>query len=284
MRFFIGDELGCIRLNYADGTTQVFPLLLGEGVWWGRAFYDFQQPFPSDSRLRRAFAATLRLYPPAPLEDGDYLAVIHPRPIPIRSIIVENSKAKKGTLVIRGITVETPDARDLAEATALTPGALLPEFEEFARTKALRPLGEDEKQTSRRLNDLRRALYTSDEEFKGHVAQSAPPGYSGPQVSFEGTILAEILSNVFRYNAQDIAAKIDQNGMYHTSTKDAISWGGYRGFGTFRNDVGSYYGVSYTRDMGRSLQELTSLGYTNLAQRSADYCLRMARLYATDPD
>jgi len=284
VRFFIGDELGRIRLNYADGATQVFPLLLGEGVWWGRAFYDFQQPFPTDARLRQAFAAALRLYPPAPLKDGDYLAVIVPRPVPIRSITVENSTAKKGTLIVKGITIETSDAADIAGATALRPGVFLPEFEKFARTKALRPLGEDENRTQRRLNDLRRALYTHDDEFKGNVAQSAPPGYAGPEVSFEGSVFAGILANVFRYNMQDIAAKIDQDGMYHTSTKDAISWGGYRGFGTFRKDVGGYYGVSYTRDMGRSLQELTSLGYTNLAERCADYCLRMARLYATDPE
>ena len=284
VRFFIGDELGRIRLNYADGTMQVFPLVLGEGVWWGRAFYDFQQPFPSDARLRQAFAAGLRLYPPAPLKDGDYLAVIIPRPVPIRSIIVENSSAKKGTLIIKGITVETSDARDIAGTTALKPGILLPQFRKFARTKTLRPLGADEKQTLQRLNDLRRALYTRDEEFKGHVAQSAPPGYSGPNVSFEGTVYAEILANVFRYNLQDISAKIDNDGMYHTSTKDAASWGGYRGFGTFRKDVGGYYGVSYTRDMGRSLQELASVGDTNLVGRCVDYCLRMARHYATDPD
>jgi hypothetical protein len=284
VRFFIGDELGRIRLSYADGTTQVFPLLLGEGVWWGSAFYDFQQPFPSDARLRQAFAAALRLYPPAPLKDGDYLAVIVPKPVPIQSINVENSSAKKGTLIIRGITVESSNPSDIVGATSLTSGVLLPEFKKFTRTKALRPLGEDEEQSLQRLNDLRQALYTHGEEFRGHVSQSAPPGYSGPEVSFEGTIFAEILANVFRYNVQDIAAKIDTDGMYHTSTKDAISWGGYRGFGSFRKDVGGYYGVSYARDMGRSLQELTSLGYTNLAERCADYCLRMARHYETEPN
>ncbi len=283
VRFFIGDELGQIRLNYTDGTTQVFPLLLGESVWWGRAFYDFQQPFPNDARLRQAFAAALRLYPPAPLKDGDYLAVIVPRPVAIRSISVENSPAKKGTLIIEGITVEPEDAETIAGATPLTPGVSSPGFERFARTKPLRPLGKDERQMERRLNALRQALYTSDGDFKGQVAESAPPGYAGPQMSFEGNVFAEILANVFRYNVQDIAAKIDKSGMYHTSTKGAISWGGYNGFGTYRKDVGTYYGVSYTRDMGRSLQELVSLGYTNLAERCADYCLRMARLYATEP-
>jgi hypothetical protein len=281
-RFFVGDELGRIRLNYADGTTQVFPLLLGEGVWWGRAFYDFQEPFSTDARLRQTFAASLRLYPPAPVEDGNYIAVMAPKPGLIRSIVVENSPAKKGTLVIRGITVESADTNGIPGATTVSVGAFSPEFEEFSKTKTLRPLGEDETQTQKRLNDLRRALYTSDEEFKRHVAASAPPGYRGPEVSFQGNIFAEILANAFRYNLQDISNKIDQDGMYHTSTKDAVSWGGYRGFGTFRKDVGGYYGVSYTRDMGRSLQEITALGYTDLAERNADYSLRMARRYTTN--
>jgi hypothetical protein len=40
-----------------------------------------------------------------------------------------------------------------------------------------------------------------------------------------------------------------------------------------------YYATSWSRDMGRSLQELTELGYTNDALRCADYCLRMAKLW-----
>ncbi len=224
VRFFVGDELGRIRIDYTDGSSQIFPLLLRQGVWWGCAFYDYQQPFPTDARLRRAFTASLRLYPPVPVKDGDYLAVIVPRAIPIRTITVENSQAKKGTLIVRGITVETADPISISGATALTPGILTPEFAKFARTRFLLPSGADEGQTSRRLNDLRRALYTSDKEFNGHVAQSAPPGYSGPEVSFAGDVFAEILADVYRYNLQDIASKIGQDGMYHTSTKDAISW------------------------------------------------------------
>lgn len=281
-RFFIGDELGRIRLNYADGSTQIYPLRLGEGVWFGRAFFDFQGPYSTDARFRERFADSLRLYPAKPLEDGNYVAVIVPKHKPIRSITVENAPAKKGTLVIKGITVESPDAAGLATAASFGARALSSEFGLFAKTKALRSLGEDEG-AGQRLDALRRALYTSDEQFKGHVAASVPPGYSGPEVSFRGDIFAEILANAFRYNVQDIVDKVDADGMYHTSTRDALSWGGYRGFGTFRRDVGSYYGVSYTRDMGRSLQELTALGYTDVAKRSADYSLRMARLYTSDP-
>jgi hypothetical protein len=282
VHFFVGDHLGQIRLNYADGSSEVFPLILGEGVWWGRAFYDYQQPFPTDAHLRQALASALRLYPPGPVPDGNYVAVIVPRPLPIRSITFDNSPEKKGTLLIAGVTVETAQTNVIAGATALKPGTISPAFEKFARTKALRAQGQDKSEAERRLNNLRLALYASDADFKGHVARSVPPGYSGPAVSFRGSIFAEILANVFRYNVQDIADKIDAEGMYHTSTKGALSWGGYKGFGFYRTNLGRYYDATFSRDMGRSLQELTALGYTNDASRCADYCLRQARLYTTE--
>src|SRR5271170_4633440 len=71
VRYFIGDELGQIQLDYADGTRQVFPLILGQSVWWGPPFNRFPEPLSSDARQPEAFAAALCLYPPAPVEDGD---------------------------------------------------------------------------------------------------------------------------------------------------------------------------------------------------------------------
>ncbi|HEY2084329.1 MAG TPA: hypothetical protein VGI88_16230 [Verrucomicrobiae bacterium] len=282
-RFFVGEQVGQIRLNYADGSSQVFPLILGEGVWWGRAFYDYQEPFPTDVPLQKALASALRLYPPKPVEDGNYVAVIVPKPAPIRSITVENASAKRGTLLIAGITVESAQTNGIANAKALTPGDFSKEFQEFVRTKALRPEGEDEKGTERRLNNLRGALYSSDADYAGHVARSTPPGYSGPDISFQGTIFAEILANVYRHNVQDIANKIDANGMYHTSTRDAPSWGCYTGVGFYRTNLGRYYDASFSRDMGPSVEELTAAGYLDDATRCAEYSLRQARLYTTDP-
>lgn len=37
-RYFIGDEMGTIELDYADGSSQVFPLVFGESLWWGSIF------------------------------------------------------------------------------------------------------------------------------------------------------------------------------------------------------------------------------------------------------
>ena len=282
-RSMIGDERGRIRLNYADGTSQVFPLILGESVWWGQAFYDYQDPFSTDAALRHAFARALRLYPPEPVRDGNYVAVIKPKAVPLRSITVENSPVKNGTLVITGITVESSDTNGLSGATVLTPGVFSPDFAKFADEKPLRPAGQDEEEAQRQLENLKRALYSSDETFKGPVTLKIPSGYTGPIVSFGGSLYAEVLANAFYYNVEDILSKIDETGMYHTSTKGAISWGGYCGFGTFRRNVGAYYGVAYTRDMGRSLQEITMLGFTNEAERCADWSLKMARLFETRP-
>ncbi len=282
VRFFVGDEMGQIRLNYEDGTTQIFPLRDGESMWWGRIFYDYQEPFQTDPKLRAALAESLRLYPPAPVEDGNYIAVIKPKDIPIKSITFENSSAKKGTLAITGITVETMNM-DGIEGMPLPPSAFTPEFTKFANEKPLRLQGQDEKQAQRELHILSLALYSSDESFKGPVVPEKPPGYSGPEVSFKGSLAAEVLANAFCYNVQDILDKIDETGMYHTSTSNALSWGGYKGFGTFRENLGRYYDVSYSRDMGRSLQEITMLGFTNASRRCAEYCLRQASRWETDP-
>lgn len=282
-RFFIGDEVGRIRLNYADGTTQVYPVRFGEGVWFGHAFYFYHEPFPTDANLQKAFAAALRLYPPEPLADGNYLAVIVPEHKPIRSITVDNSPAKQGSLIIKGITLESRETTGISASASFARPVPPPELERFVKEKALLPQGEEKSLSEQRLNDLTLALYSSDREYPAHVAASSPTGYSGPQVTFGGNISAEILSNAFRYNVEDILDKIDAEGMYHTSTKDALSWGSYRAFGTFRWKVGAYYDVAFARDMGRSLQEIAELGYTDAVARAVDYSLQKARLYQTDP-
>lgn len=282
VRFFVGDELGQIRLNYDDGSTQIFPMILGESVWWGPLFYQYQEPFPTDTRLRNALAAAMHLYPPAPVEDGNYVAVITPKPLPIRSMTIENSTKKKSTVMISGITVESAESNKIAGAISLPAGTPSAQFEQFVREKSLRLLGEHENEALRRLTAIRQALYTSNENFLGHVSKETPPGYSGPDVSFKGDTFAAVLENAFRYNIQDIRDKVDEDGTYHTSTKGAVSWGG-RGFGTFRKDTGMYYSTSWTRDMGRSLEELTDLGYMKEGSSCAGYCLRTAHLWEKPP-
>jgi hypothetical protein len=281
--FFVGDELGRIRLDYADGTRQVYPLLLGEGIWWGRLFQDYREPFDTDPEFRAALAGSLRLFPAAPLPnpgpfgprspdeetpgEGGYVAVIVPQAKRLASMTFIDSPRKVGTPVILGVAFEAANSEP-SETWAKS-----------ARLTPLRRLGEDEAGASARMERLRRALYSTEDDYLGSVPVEVASGYSGPRVSFRGNISAQILTNAFYANVQDIRAKIDSKGLYHTSTKGALSWGGYNGFGTFRPEVSRYFGDSFSRDLGRSLQEVTALGFTDDAARCADECLRLARIW-----
>jgi hypothetical protein len=287
-RYFVGDHLGQIRLHYANGVTKDYPLILGESVWWGLPFYQTREPFPTDAALRSAFEDALHLYPAEPVGDGNYVAVIRPGDAPLESMEILASPAKRGSVAIEGITVETAQDTSIAGGKVIPAGNSDPQFENFEDHKALRAAGTDREGSHQRLEALEEAFYTSDADFKQPISGEIPPGYSGPEVTFKGTPYANALQNAFYANVEDMLSKIDPTGMYHTSTKDALAWAGIPWsaggeFGTYRPDVGIYYGASWSRDLGRSLQELTDLGYTKTALQTADYALRMARLWEENP-
>ena len=274
-RFFIGDELGRIKIKYVDGKEEIYPLVLGESLWWGKIFYDFPEPFSSDPKAKAILKETLRLYPQTPIPDGRYVAVINPRSTPIYSLEIEDSKEKKGAPVFYALTVETYPGEKFPSGIPLPSDKPPEELSDFLKNKALIP----NKFSFKRVEKLAKILYGSEETLPSHLPLSIPPAYKGPIVRFEGNIYADILSNAFYHNVLDILNKIDSEGMYHTSTKNAPSWGGYQGFGTFKRDVGTYYAHSWSRDLGRSLQEIVSLGYLSQGERVADYCFKMALLW-----
>jgi hypothetical protein len=288
-RFFIGDNLGTIRLTYADGSTQNFPLILGESVWWGVSFYQTREPFPTDAHLRNAFAQSLHLYPAAPVEDGNYVAVVIPRPSPLATIEIVPATDKKGSVTIAAITAETAQDQSVPGLRFTPFDTFAPGFAEFMQQKPLRLEGVDEATSKSRLNDLSLALYSSDARFKQPVAvKPLPTGYNGPRVTFKGGTTATILQNAFYANVQDMLDKVDAAGMYHTSTKGALAWAGVpwsaaAEFGTWRNNVGVYYDQSWSRDLGRTMQELADLGFLDPASRNLDRSLRESRLWEQNP-
>jgi hypothetical protein len=287
-RYFVGDNLGTIRLQYADGSTQDFPLILGESVWFGLPFEQTQDPFPSDAQLRQVFARAMRLHPAAPVDDGDYVAVVEPKAAPLERIEIVDNGAKKGSVAITGITVETaPDGR-IAGATAIPANIFTPEFAKFIQESPLREQGTGEAEAKEQLADLSAALYNTESEYTQPVAPRIPAGYSGPEVTFKGTVDASILQNAFYANLQDMLDKVDQDGVFHTSTRNALAWSGDPRsaggeFGTYRKDVGVYYNQAWSRDLGRSLQELTELGYLDKAEHTADFALHAARTWSENP-
>ena len=90
--------------------------------------------------------------------------------------------------------------------------------------------------------------------------------------------MRRILQNSFYANVKDMLDKVDADGTYHTSTRNALAWAGDPRsaggeFGTFRKDVGVYYAQAWSRDLGRSLQELTELGFVDRASHTGRFCI-----------
>ena len=283
-RFFIGETLGEIRVRYADGSIGRYPLTLGESLWWGMRFTQYPEPFVSNASARKALGAFLLLFPSGPAPDGRYLAVITPRAAAIECIEIVDSPVKTGVPVVVGLTVEPMPGQVASSAVALPHDRISADVTAFVRRSPLRRAGDGDRAAARKLAALREALYTTQANFPKHVKPVIPASYIGPEFAFEGDAYAEVLTNILYANLADIADRVDDDGMYHTSSKGAASWGGYEGFGTFRDGVGSYYTQSWTRDMGRSLGELCAFGYIDEAKRCADYVLRAARVWEDRSD
>ena len=278
--FFLGDEVGRIRVVYRDGVSEEYPLIMGENVWWGQRFFEFPEPFASESAAQKILERTLRLYPARPQADGRYLAVIEPRPVAIQYVELADAPAKLGVPVLSAVTVEVAESEQPAQSEPLSATPLKPEMRRFIKTMALRHDVKDAK-IQKDLDALRGVMYATESNFPRHVALDVPARYQGPRVRFEGDRYAEVLTNMFHHNVQDIRDKVDQEGVYHTSTKDAPSWGEYHGFGTFKKKQGQYFFQYWSRDMGRSMQELAALGFLAEPRRNAEWAFKEARVWSS---
>ncbi len=281
-RFFVGDRLGTVRVEYSGGAVADYPLILGESLWWGMMFVQFPEPFISSAAAAQALRESLRLFPAAPSPDGRYLAVLEPGPERIERLTLVDSPEKQGVPVICGVTVEVLPGEEPQDGIALPHDRVAGPVLQFVRERALRTSEEVCAQGTKHLDRLREAFYTTDSHFRRRIPVDIPQDYDGPRVRFSGNVWADVLTAVFHHNVRDILAKLDpEDGMYHTSTRDAPSWGGYQGFGTYAEGRGSYHGQCWTRDMGRAMMELTALGYAEKAARTVDYVFRMARGWET---
>lgn len=283
-RFFIGDKIGAIKVNYADGVVETYPLTLGESLWWGKKFTQYSEPFASDPAAAKALKDSLHIYPAKATSDGRYLAAITPRAAVVKSVDIIDYSDKKGVPVILGLTVEPEAGVPVPNGVALSHDKVSADLVEYVKTASLRREGQDESATARNIAQLREALYTTTTNFPQHVEVTIPDGYKGPQFKFEGNAYAEVLTNIMYANIHDIFKRVDAQGMYHTSAQGAASYGGYEGFGSYRKGVGSYYTQSWTRDMGRSLGELCAYGYLEEGKRCAEYTLAKARVWEQRPE
>ena len=280
LRFFVGDKLGEIRLEYSDGQTEIYPLLFGENIWWGKKFHDYPEPFKANLDKSEKLTNLLQLYRVSPTSPNPYIAVITPRPVAIEKVVFVDAKEKAGKPVVIGLAVESA-ANLLPSDAVLCDKQLSDDIKDFVANKALKPAARGSKE---RLKKVRNLLYTTTENLPQHLDLDIPDDYQGPQVKFSGDIYTDILTNMFYHNLHQMSKKVDSDGMYRTSSIGAASFGSYQGFGTYAEHVGVYSSQVWSRDLGRAIQELVAFGKLEDAKRCASYCFEKANLWQTRDD
>lgn len=283
LRFFLGDRLGEVEIAYEDGSSDVYSLTLGDNVWFARIITQHPEPFQSYPEARAIRDASLNVYPAEPRPDQTYLTALITRDLAIDHVRIRDLSEKAGAPIIRGITVEAEEGQELPNAVPLGHDPIEEPLERYLQEKGCYPDSFAQNDSQARVARLRNLLYTTPQNFPKSVGASTPEGYRGPVVRFEGTPEAEVLGNIYHFNLDDMDHKVDEKGMYHTSTHNAPSWGGYNGIGTWHPNWNSYYEQVWARDMGRALMELIEAGVTDKARACADYCIMMGQVWEIGP-
>jgi len=286
-RYWVGDKLGDVRLNYEDGTSQSYPLILGDTMWWGNIFHKFPEPFLSKPEKMQVLSESLRLFPASPVADSRRLAFIRPEPKSIRSISLIDGANKGGVPRIHALTAEVlaGEKLDPEMSTVLPKAKPTEELAAFLASEmnSMQPEGENEEERKKRLNNICNVLYTTEDNFPKSVEVDIPEGYRGPTVKFEGTAVSQVLTNVFYHNLHEMDGKADPSGIFRESTKNSASFGGYVGFGTYNTGHAPYWNDAWSRGVGNELQLICAFGYYDKMLVCIDYCFRQARLW-DDPD
>jgi hypothetical protein len=268
-RLFFGDRVGRIRVLYDDRTEELISVIFGVNCWNYNLFFKpkphenimhfsapYDEPFRSDPEARKILEESLRL-----MENTDeacekatkWVFAYKVRPEKrIIKIDFGKEEAKRSDFVVSGVTALLAGGEISSDWDYVTQ-----EF--FLRKDYYKPV-----------DRLRRRIYQFRDELPERDEIVNVENFDAPDIVFKGNGLADIYTNVYRKNIMDMAYnKVTDDGMPHTSSRNTANYGCYIGFGTYTIE-NSYFDHVWTRDIGRTLIEITNLGYFDRARRAAD--------------
>ncbi len=269
-RLFIGDRLGLINIIYDDGHMDVIELIMGVNVWPYELFSQvkevedlrtyggpYPEPFSSDEKAADLLDNSLVLTENDELKECKYIMCVQVEPVGIDKIQLLHDSSRKAGFVVSAIT----GAENCAQVA----------------TEKIKPINNKffiRKEYFPAMDKLSRRLYQYKDEIPEKIELDKPEDYErNLQIKFNGCSSAEIFTNVFYHNYHDmITKKVDRDGMTHTSSPDAPSFGNYVGFGTYALQ-GPYYNQIWTRDIGRSLIEACDFGERVRTKKAAERLL-----------
>ena len=261
------------------------PLIFGFNVWWYRQMYvdGYIRPFdePGPRRVLEEALHLIRTDRPPP---EAFVMSIRLKDKPFEKIVLEDEPGKMGFPLISAVTLESaggvwwglhadgdptslPAARWSREMSRRMEACAI--HPDTAVAEAARSVAELQPILGTRLEDL--------EKIK-QLPLNIPADYQGPRVRFTGGVCADILTDMFYHNVNDLLAKT-ADGTYHTSTLGSPNWGRFLGFGTWEEGLGLYYNTAWSRDFGCSLIELSELGYQDRAEKLSAWAWKCADWY-----
>lgn len=270
IRLFFGDRVGRIRLIFDDRTEELISVIFGVNAFNYNLFFrpkphegnlmsfgaPYDEPFKSDPHARKLLEDALVMTENT-AEDAEKVTkwVFAYKPRADKRIIkIEwfKEEGKRADFVIGGITGVPAGETDTTGMPAVDQAF-------FLRKAWYKPV-----------EALKRRIYQYLDEIPASVELLPMEGFDAPDIRFYNKDGLDLFTNVYRRNIMDMAyGKITDDGMTHTSSAMTANFGCYIGFGSY-NISDSYGGHVWTRDIGRMLIEVISMGYFDRAIMAVD--------------
>jgi len=262
----IGDEIGKLRIEYADGSATEVPLIFGFTAWWDGPWRENQEPIRSNPEARAAFEASCHLRQ-VTLDDGAlrFVSAIACEDKPITRVVLVDSPTKAGCPAFWGLSV-----RAKQPSPEMTP---LPHHAYDDRwLSAHRISGRmlDDEAFRGPLAALKSRIGMSDVDLPTSVARNVPRGFRGPRFTLTGSVLADILTNAYSHTTHSAAtASIREDGYIYCAPPNMPDYNAYDSIGTYQV-ISRGATSSWTRGY-EYLRDLAAWGYVDVVTRAIDW-------------
>lgn len=272
---FIGDKAGSLHIQYLSSAVDSVPLLFGYTLWWCDGYNASPEPFKSDFGKRAILDRALCVANGLRGEKDLYYLRIVLRDEPVLEIALGDNAEHAGRPIIDGITfgdVSNAGILDASRFVTVDGGPMEDGLSAWLSSHSVESTNPLPLSRQDALRDLSHVIYTFPSDIDARTIRQVEPvvlkqDYAGPEVKFEGPPEADILTNVFMDNSNELLERIDDStGMVHES---AIKSPNYMGWVGYLPDLQPYYDDSYTRTHFIAL--LSNMGFLAKANKAIDY-------------
>jgi len=262
----IGDRAGELRIEYADGTKTVVPLVFGFTMWWDLPWRMNREPIASDPVAAAAFDASCRL---KEVLTGDgasrYVLAVACRDKVVSRVVFVDSPAKAGCPAFWGLSVRTD-----APAAGMVRLAHHAYDDAWLTAHRITPELLAEHGYEGPLKRLKSAIGMTDADMPARVARDIPKGFRGPDFRVTGGVFGDILTNAYYHTVHSAATKsIRKDGYIYCAPPDMPDYNAYNSIGTYQV-ISRGATSSWTRGY-EYLRDLAAWGYSDEVTRAIDW-------------